>query len=472
MSNFNKRMEDVTKGIQPLVSSKNSSGPSYMFSQSGKSFNKNFSVFDGKKDRTKLKSPDENNTDEEKSQIESKNVDQQFFAAYNQKQEAARKEKKLQNKKRRFYEVEKNTKKKLEEVLGDQIENTLNDDDRFLFYMESDLDKIRGTRDLSYLKNSITSPPVGAYSPKYNLSYKRVKNVPKYYPQSNFASQSMLGIEPIKKRSNRNNTFDRKINLSDTNFSKMLAEDNDADILDLKRSGSFFNKIENLDQFLCPKDNCYSNHVAKMPALMRNTQSNLSMLKSRTSVDMSKQVERQQDPIDRNNNVNVFSNSLNYSNPQPELNINLPPEKNRLVPFEQNMGREKDFRKSDPQAVNLDYEKKYQLCEKAEKNYTIPKARRQMSMYWFIKEDELNQKKNVFDTNNFSISSNQFANCKKIPDFSKMGDRNRPACFIPSNLSQLDKDKRRKRVNYKRKYHSHFVEIEKLLDEINHVNDT
>jgi len=30
-------------------------------------------------------------------------------------------------------------------------ENNLEDDDRFLFYMESDLDKIRGTRKLAYL---------------------------------------------------------------------------------------------------------------------------------------------------------------------------------------------------------------------------------------------------------------------------------------------------------------------------------
>ena len=61
--------------------------------------------------------------------------------------------------------------------------------------MESDADKIRGTRKLAYLPKKTTSPPVGAYSPKYNLLYKRVTNVPKFISKPNYLSQSALDME-------------------------------------------------------------------------------------------------------------------------------------------------------------------------------------------------------------------------------------------------------------------------------------
>lgn len=465
-----KRMEEVTKGVQPMVHGKNP-GPGYMFSASGKSFNKNFTVFDnGKKDRKNLKSRDSNADDQQDVVKESNNVDKLFFDSYNKQQDDINKQKKLENKNKKFSEVEKSTKKKLENALGDMTDNNLEDDDRFLFYMESDLDKIRGTRKFAYLPKKQTGPPVGAYTPKYHLLYKRVTNVPKYITKPNYMSQSNIEDmdSHIKKTSFKRN---KQISMIDNDFSQMLADDNDAEIMELKKSGSFLNKVDNLNFFLCPKDNCYSNQIAKMPSLTRNASSNISLLKRKSAVDIEKQLYRDQNPIDRKKSVNIFSDAQNYVNPQLDYNTSLPREKSKMVSFDQNMGREKKFRDYEALALNLDYDANYFFGQKGDVKYSIPKAKRDWSMHKFIKEDEMNNKKNIHDTNFLSISNTQFSKCKKIPDFTKMGDRNRPNNNMPLNLSELKKDQRRKRVNYKRKYYSSFVEIDTLLDEIKYVND-
>jgi len=111
-----KRMEKVTRGVQPMVHGKHP-GPGYMFSASGKSFNKNFAVFDNAKKDRKVPKPKENTSEDfEDSVIEGNHVDKLFFDSYNKQQEILAKQKKLEGKNKKFSEVEKNTKKKLEDA--------------------------------------------------------------------------------------------------------------------------------------------------------------------------------------------------------------------------------------------------------------------------------------------------------------------------------------------------------------------
>lgn len=188
-------MEEIVSSIKPLIKSKNSTA-GYMFSQSGKGFNKNGaqtepSSIQQKDEKLKKILYQKPKNEEIHNTKKFKDVDHAFFDSYHNFQFQKKESKRMADS-----EINKNKHRKhvVEEIHGEV--NAEYGDDKYVFYMESDLDKIRGIRQLSYLNREPVAPPIGTYNPKYDLTTKKITS------QIDYAATSKMNrFSKYKKRS-------------------------------------------------------------------------------------------------------------------------------------------------------------------------------------------------------------------------------------------------------------------------------
>lgn len=165
------------------------------------------------------------------------------------------------------------------------------------------MDKVRGTRDLSYLEKKPHGPPVGAYSPKYNLIYPRIMNGSDF--GHNLAnSTSAPNLKARLKQAKKSHLLGERhnsVNLTDaasTNYAPNIDTINQEMFRDFKIKNSTY------PQKICTKPHCAASRQNSRQISPFN--SNNTTLLNLSMVNISTQLPRTSNPIVRKKHTNVF----------------------------------------------------------------------------------------------------------------------------------------------------------------------
>ena len=341
MGDLRERMDGIARSIKPMITSK-SDAPGYMFSATGKSFSKNCLTFDLKSQEKKRNQLHKILKYEAQGESQETDYDQHsqaldgFFTdccvAHTDHKSNPKKNGKKKN------DQSKNPNRKVEDPLAKIGGGNSQDDDRFLFYLESDMDKVRGTREISYMQKKALAPPVGAYSPKYNLIYPRIKALKPFSNNTLNNSASAPNIK-AKLKSKQNSMFIP----GQLHSSAIMADGGSSNyMLNLEAMGQemftdFGTKGRNLLDPVCTKNKCASRQGTRATSPFNSNNASFFHA-SKAKVNMDMQLSRHVSPVVRKNYVNVFDDCANRSE-LSDLVISPDAKKNNTVDFESYMGR-------------------------------------------------------------------------------------------------------------------------------------
>lgn len=399
---MSKKPKGMNFTIKPLIHIKDQP-PGFMFSQSGKSLNKNQNTINLIKQSTGTKTNARTTSFIGVSQKAEMQKNKNFDGLQSNAIDSTQNEGHVRDCYRKV-EKKKNNNENNDKDSDDKVGN-LKDKDRALFCLECD-DKFKGFRPLKYMNDKNSAPPVGTYTPRYNLKYKRVDNV------LNFSSPNKEN-ELIIYHNNKNDNTEHDESRFDS-YSPHMTGYRDYDI-----------------NYFCTKDNCYSNRIEEEPTNMLELET--ARLHTKSSVNFVKLVSRNVYPTARPLNFQCNYDSNKNLTKASDIN-NLAPVtlKDKTVAFDKGQGRNWD-QKIRMQG-RIETQPTFDLVFKTNPNFSIPKARR--NMYSFIKEREINCKANHFNCDYNSINSNIISNKPRMKDFRKMTSRRGMSnVFLPANLA-------------------------------------
>jgi hypothetical protein len=284
------------------------------------------------------------------------------------------------------------------------------------------MDKVRGTRDLSYLEKKPHGPPVGAYSPKYNLIYPRIMNGSDFgNPLANSTSSPIL--KPSPKSSKKNHFFGERHKSVNLTHDASTAYPPNIDTINRDMFRDFRPKNSQTQNKICSKITCAASRVNSRQVSPFNT--NNTTLQSISMVNMDAQLPRASNPIIRKRYTNVFDD-CRHEKEYTEPVFSSDTKKDKVGAFDTGLGRYSRLPKVNV-STNLEYRPNYESVYKSATEVTIPKAGRKI--YTWLQEEGRESRISLGPDNYFSISASMNQVSKKIGDFSKMGSRKRPALY-------------------------------------------